>query len=80
MADLNNEGTMSETREEYMSLVLMGLIQLMIVQCRSTGMGSAGDVVRLIFSELATFDVVMQLKCVNSGGVEPQSARCYMAN
>ena len=48
MADLKAAGTTPETREELIALVMEGLTQSIILQRRGTGMGSAGDELRLL--------------------------------
>ncbi len=48
MADLKAAGTTPETREELIAFVMEGLTQSIILQRRGTGMGSAGDELRLL--------------------------------
>ena len=61
MADLKAAGTTPETREELIALVMEGLTQSIILHRRGTGMGSAGDELRLLaFTNLiiSAFDTV----------------------
>jgi len=59
MSDLNDEGAIPEIREELMASAIVGLIQLMRVQSRDTGMELIGDVERLlVLTHFTTSDVV----------------------
>jgi len=48
IAALKADGTTPEVREEFMAWVIKGQTQSMIVQTKDTGMGSAGDELRLL--------------------------------
>ncbi len=63
------EGTTPEVSEEFMARVIEGQTQSMIVQRRDTGMGSAGDELRLLaLTNLQVSAMEILLKLDNIGG------------
>jgi hypothetical protein len=66
---LKAEGTTPEVREEFMALVIEGQTQSMISQRTDTGMGSAGDELRLLdLISLQMLAIDTLLKLASSGG------------
>ncbi len=69
IAALKAEGTTPEVREEFMALLIEGQTQSMISQRTDTGMGSAGDELRLLdFTSLQILAMDTLLKLTSSGG------------
>jgi hypothetical protein len=73
IAALKAEGTTPEVSEVFMARVIEGQTQSMIVQRRDTGMGSAGDELRLLARtnlQVSAMDILLKLE--NLGGIAPQ--------
>jgi hypothetical protein len=68
---LKAEGTTPEVSEVFMARVIEGETQSMIVQRRDTGMGSAGDELRLLARtnlQVSAMDILLKLENVGGDG------------